>query len=462
MALQTKPIPRIPERPLVGSLGAFQRDRLALLQDIGARCGDVGMMHFGPFPAVVMNRPDLVQAVLVDHGADFDKGLVFRAALRPFLGEGLFTSEGEFHRKQRKTMAPAFQPRNIAGYGDTITGYTHEAEVAWTDGQELDLPDALTALTMRIIGKILFDADTFSEADTLGAGIAEVTRAGDYSLTHLVRWPLPVPTPRNRRSLAALAVVRRSIQAMIDERRRDGRERDDFLSILLRSRDETGQPMSDVQLRDEALTLFGAGHDTTSGALSWAFTLLATHPAAYDRLCEESDRVLAGRLPTVADLPNLPYALQVLKETLRLYPPAYLVSRTALRDVTIDGYALRKGEGVVLSIYTIHRRPDLYPDPERFDPDRFTPEAEKRLPRHAFMPFGAGPRICIGFHLALMEAHLILSTLAGRVRFERLPGPVALPDPVITLKQRPHMQVRVHRRAVSGVSTTPAPATARP
>jgi cytochrome P450 len=204
--------------------------------------------------------------------------------------------------------------------------------------------------------------------------------------------------------------------------------------------------MSDRQIRDEVLTLFVGGHETTAVTLAWSWYLLAKHPAIYARLQQEADSVLGGRPPTFADLPNLPYAAQVFKETLRLYPAADGITRTALRDVTVGGYQLRKGDIVSVPIYTIHRRPEFYPDPERFDPDRFLPENEKRLPRHAFMPFGAGPRICIGNHFAMMEGQLLLATLAQRVTFDLVPGQHIVPQPLFVIRQKDGCRVIVHRR----------------
>lgn len=236
---------------------------------------------------------------------------------------------------------------------------------------------------------------------------------------------------------------------MIDERRADPGERSDFLSILLQARGEDGSAMSDRQISDECVTLFGAGHETTATALAWAWHLLCRHPDIYQRVQYEVDTVLKGRTPVYADLPKLPYCLQVFKETLRLYPPAYVVSRQALKDVTIDGYLVRKTQAVAIVPYALHRRPDYFPDPETFDPDRFTPEHEKLLPRYAYVPFGAGPRICIGNYFATMEGHLLLATLAQRVTFELVSQGSVEPDPYHTLTMRPMggLPVIVKRRS---------------
>jgi cytochrome P450 len=236
---------------------------------------------------------------------------------------------------------------------------------------------------------------------------------------------------------------------MIDERRANPEERDDFLSILLRAREDDGSTMSNEQVQNEALTLFGAGHETTATALSWVWYLLATHPEVYRRVQAEVDSVLLGRTPTYGDLPRLPYCLQVLKESMRLYPPVYAVARSALHDVELGDYKINQGVGVIAAFYAIHHRSIYYPDPEKFDPERFTPDNEKLLSRYAYVPFGAGPRICIGNHFSMMEGHLLLATLAQRVIFDLVPGQRVEPAPARTLTTRPihGLKVIVHRRS---------------
>ncbi len=448
MAVQVagKPIPTFPEPPLIGSMRAFQKDRLGLLLRVMQQCGPVARIHFGPFPMLVLSTPELIQAVLVDHAADFDKGLALHRAFTPVVGQGLINNEGESWRHQRKLMAPAFTYRHIAAYADTMVAYAERAQQEWATGQVLRIDQEMMRLTMSIVGKTLFDADVFDESDELGAAVTEAVAFMQYTISHLFPVPLSWPLPRNARTRRALAVIAQRLQAMIEERRAAGVDRGDFLSLLLAARDETGQGMSDEQIRNEAMTLFLAGHETTANTLSWCWYLLGQNPAVYAKLQQEADTVLAGRPPTVADVPNLPYALQVFKEALRLYPPADSISRTALRDVDLAGYPLRKNGIIVIPIYAMHRNPAYFPDPERFDPERFTPENEKRLPRHVYMPFGAGPRICIGNHFALMEGQLILATLAQRVRFEVGAGQHPVPEPVFAVRLGGGCRVIVHRR----------------
>ncbi len=445
----TKSVPHIAELPLIGSLPEYSRDRLNLLLRIVQQCGDVGSFHFGPFRIVFFNTPENVHRVFVERANDFDKGDAIHNTFRPIIGNGIFTSEGEFHRRQRKIMAPSFQPRRIAGYADTMAYYSELIQKSWREAETLDVSQEMTNLTMSIIGKVLFDADVFTETDELGEAMTTVLSHTSHTLSQLFPVPLNWPTQRNRKTRCAITLLRTRIQKLIEERRADTHERNDFLSVLLASKDEDGNSMSDEQLIDESLTLFGAGHETTATALTWAWYLLAMHPDIYKKVQEEVDTVLQGRTPTYDDLAHLPYCLQVFKETMRLYPPAYAISRAPLHDVNIDGYILRKGRDIAfVSPYTLHRRPDFFPEPEKFDPERFTPENEKKLPRYAYMPFGAGPRICIGNHFAMLEGHLLLATLAQRVEFALVLHQSIEPDPSKTITIRPGNGLRmvVHRR----------------
>lgn len=454
MAIQTptKSVPHIAELPLVGSLPEHTRDRLNLYLRVAQQCGDVGSFHFGPFRAVFFNTSENVHRVFVEHANDFDKGAAIHTTFRPIIGNGLFSSEGEFHRRQRKLMAPSFQPRHIVSYADTMLHYGELIQQGWSEAETIDVSQEMTNLTMSIIGKVLFDADVFTETDELGAAMTTTLSHVSHSLSQLLPIPLSWPTKRNRNTRQAIAVLRGRIQKLIEERRADSQERNDFLSVLLSSNDEDGSSMSDEQVIDEALTLFGAGHETTATALAWVWYLLGSHSDIYKKVQQEVDTVLQGRTPTYADLVRLPYCLQVFKETMRLYPPAYAITRSPLHDVNIDGYTLRKGKDIVLvSPYTIHRRSDYFPEPETFDPERFTSENEKKLARYAYMPFGAGPRVCIGNHFAMMEGHLLLATLAQRVEFELVPGQIIEPDPLRTVTIRPRNGVNmvVHRRTMA-------------
>lgn len=430
-------IPALKESSLLGSLGAIREDRLAFLLSVARQTGDIGAFRVGPVPMLLLNSSELVHAALVEHANDFDKGFIMHRAFRPVLGEGLFSSEGELHRRQRKTMAPAFQPRHIVNYAQTMVEYTERAQQGWRDGATLDVSREMMAVTMSIVGNVLFQTDVLAETDELGAALSISLAYINYILSSFFPLPLNWPTERNKKTRHALDLLNQRMQKMIDERKASGENGDDFLSILLRARDEDGARMSDQQIKDEALTLFVAGHETTAATLTWTWFLLAQHPDIYQRLQHEVDTVLQGRSPTYADLPRLPYTLQVLKESMRLYPPSIALIRVALRPVELGPYQLRKGQTIMIVPYTIQRRPDYFPNPEQFNPDHFQAENEARLPRFAYIPFGAGPRICIGNHFALMEGHLLLATLAQRVSFTLLPGQQIIPDTDKTITIRP-------------------------
>ncbi|GCE17014.1 cytochrome P450 [Dictyobacter kobayashii] len=438
----TKNIPGITETPLVGSMFKHNNDRLNLYRHVAQDCGDIGLMHYGPFRFIQISSPDLVRSMLVEHAADFDKGDGMRKAFQPVIGNGLFISDGALHRQQRKLMAPSFQPRHIVSYADDMVRYSEQIQQGWRDGQVVDIGHEMTQLTMSIVGKVLFDAEVFTEADELGAAMSTVLSFVNYSLSHLFPIPMTWPVPRSNKARQALAVLDRRINQMIADRRANTGDANDFLSVLLRAR-ENGSGMDDKQLRDESLTLFGAGHETTATALTWAWYLLAQHSEIFAKVQHEVDTVLQGRTPTYADLAQLPYTLQVFKEAMRLYPPAYAVSRVALKDCNLDGYPIKKQDIVIAAIFAMHRRPEYFPDPEVFNPERFTPENEKQLPRYAYLPFGAGPRICIGNHFALMEGHLILATLAQHVTFDLVSGQQVTPDPNKTITIRPHAPIKM-------------------
>ncbi|MGZ3645770.1 MAG: cytochrome P450 [Ktedonobacteraceae bacterium] len=428
--------------PLVGNLFEFRKDRLGLLRRL-AREGDVCGMHFGPFPGILFNKPEHVHSILVQHAYDFDKGLAVHNTFRPVIGDGIFSSEGEFHRHQRKIMSPPFQPRHIVSYAETMGYYGEQIQQTWTENNVIDINQQMTNLTMSIIGKALFDADVFTETDELGAAMTITLEYIAHTTSVLFPPPYSWPLPGHIRTRKAVQTLRNSILRFIDERRSNPIERNDFLSILLQAKDEDGKPMSDDQLLAECLTLFGAGHETTATSLSWTWYLLCQHHEIYQKVQEEVDSILQGRTPTYEDLARLPYCLQVFKEAMRLYPPAYLLSRRALREVEIDGYHIPKDMVVLYAPYTLHRREEYFPEPEKFDPERFLPEREKQLPRYAFVPFGAGPRICIGMYFAMMEGHLLLATLAQRVSFSLVPSQTVVPDPIHHLTLRPMGEVKV-------------------
>lgn len=441
------PIPSLPNWPLLGNIFALRKKRLELLQRISQQCGDIGAFHFGPRIVPVLNSPDFIRQVLVEQGSLFEKTAMVRALGTPVLGNSIFLSEGEEHRRQRKLLAPLFHQRRVPAYGETMSTCTAQLVELWNEGETLNLADEMMGLTLRIITSILFAADISGEERELGDALTFTFQYFAGAVTNPLRLPLCWPTPQNRRVQRALARINTTISRMIEERRQCEEKRDDMLSALLWAyHEEQGTPLSDEQVRNEALSFFIAGHETTATALTWCCSLLAQHPDIYTKVQKEGDRLLAGRLPTVADLSALPYTLQVFKEALRLYPPVYAFTRRAISSIELGEYCIPKGASVVISPYTLHRRSDFYPDPERFVPERFAAEQEQQLPRYAYLPFGAGAHICPGMHLAQMEGHLILATLAQRLTFEYVGSRPIQPRPFLTLRPEGAVLVRVHRR----------------
>jgi cytochrome P450 len=432
--------------PLEGLL-AFWRDPTGSLVRIAGRYGDVSKFRFGLYDEYLLVHPEQVQRVLVGEHRAFTKGRALAEAKR-VLGEGLLTSEGEFHQRQRKLMQPLFAHRRIGTYGAAMVEAGERAAARWRGGQVLDLQAEMSRLTLGIVGRTLFDADVESEADEIGRALTE-------SIEMLNRFMLPfsgllerLPTATARRLRRARTRLDATIYALIAERRASGAEGGDLLALLLQARDEEDRStrMSDEQVRDEAMTIFLAGHETTAVALTWTWYLLARSPRVEARLHEELAHELGGRSPTVADLPRLQYTEQVLAESMRLYPPAWVIGRRARADIELDGYRIPAGSIVLLSPFVTHRDARWYPEPLRFDPDRFTPDARALRPRYAYFPFGGGPRICIGEGFARIEAQLLLATLAQRVRLLLAPDQQVALKPRVTLRPRGGLPMTVIRR----------------
>lgn len=440
-------IPSVPGLPILGNLLDIRRDRLGFFLRVSQACGDIGQYRLGRRRMTLVNSPEHISTILVEQSATFEKTRLFRSVMGLLLGHGLLTAENSGYIQQRKLVAPAFQHRRIAAYAEVMATYAEDSVHTWADGQEINIAHEMMRLTLRIVGKTLFDVDVLGEADELGTALTQALRWTDERFKTLLPVPLSVPTPWNRRFTQGRARLDATIFQMIQERRQSEVDRGDLLSMLLHAQDEEhGIRMTDQQVRDEAMTIFLAGHETTANALTWTWYLLTQHPDMYTRVREEVDQALGGRTPTVDDLPRLPYTLQVVKESLRLYPPAYAIVRQPVKPVVLGDYLIPAGAVVIISPYVLHRRPDSFADPERFDPDRWTPEHEAKLPRYAYLPFSAGPRICIGNHFAMMEAQLVLATLAQRVVFELVPGQTIEPVTMVTLRPRAGINMTVRHK----------------
>jgi cytochrome P450 len=433
---------------LSGNLREFSRDRLGALSRWHRDFGDMVSARFGPRPILFVNHPELVEAVLVDLNRKFIKHYRLRSSIRT-LGNGLLTSEGDFWRGQRKLAQPAFHRERIAAYAGVMVEATLRMFEGWSDGQTRDVQDDMMRLTLEIVAKTLFDAELGGESAEASAAMETLMRSFIERTGKLIPVPGWLPTPLNVRVERAARRLDRIILEIIARRRQSGEDRGDLLSMLLHAQDEeSGRRMTDAQLRDEAMTLFMAGHETTANTLAWAWSLLATHPEVEAKLHAELDSVLGGRPPTFADLPRLPYTGLVITETLRIYPTVWMLGRETAEPVELGGYRLPTGLTVFMPQWTIHRDPRWFDEPEQFRPERWDPGRglQERIPRYAYFPFGGGPRICIGNSFALMESALLLATIAGRFRLRLAPDALVKPLPTMTLRPAHGVKAVIERR----------------
>jgi cytochrome P450 len=440
LAAPPGPRERIPGATIV----SFYRDPVGSLTRMAAEHGDVARFRWGPRQEYLLNHPDLVEQVLVTQQRSFMKGQALQETKR-ILGEGLLTSEGTLHLHQRRLMQPLFHRRRIAGYAGEMVECADRLQGRWRDGENRDVHEEMTRLTLAVVGRALFAADVEAEAAELGEALTN-------AMESLQRFMLPfygalerLPLPGPRRVRASRRRLDLTIYRLLAERRANPGG-GDLLSLLLEARDEQGEPMPDAQVRDEAMTIFLAGHETTAVTLTWTWMLLARHPTAEARLHRELDKVLGKRAPTVDDLPELAYTDMVLREAMRLYPPAWLIGRRALVDVELGGYVVPAGSIVILSPWVTHRDARFFADPFRFDPGRWTRQAEAARLRFSYFPFGGGIRRCIGESFALMEAKLLLASIARRWRLRLDPAQRIDVLPRITLRPRYGMRMRLEAR----------------
>jgi cytochrome P450 len=430
------------------------RNPLGMMLSLNAQQGDIAHWRIGRQGLYLFSHPDLVRDVLVTNQKNFHKSRGLERTRR-LLGNGLLTSEGEFHLRQRRLAQPAFHRDRIAAYGTTMSGHAARSTARWTDGSTVDIHTEMMRLTLRIVARTLFDADVDDEAAEIGDALTRAFESFNLAMIPLTELLDNLPLPAVRRFNAARETLDRTIYRMIDQRRRTGEDRGDLLSMLLMATDTEGDGtgMSDTQLRDEALTIFLAGHETTANALTWTLYLLSQNPEAESRLHAEVDEVLCGRQPGVDDISRLPYTRMVLAESMRLYPPAWAIGRRALEPFEARGFRIPAGAVVLMSQYIAHRDARFFPDPDRFDPRRWTPDAQAERPRYSYFPFGGGTRICIGEQFAWMEGVLLTASITQHWRMKMEPGfPVEM-QPRITLRPKHGMRMILERRSVS----SPAP-----
>lgn len=439
-------------RALLNFLRILQRDPLEALTKSATEYGDAVHFQIGWQHAYLLNHPDAIQHVLQLNSRNYSKDTFQYNLLSAITGRGLLTSDGDFWLRQRRLIQPAFHRNRIKSLGTMITQATEKMLDGWESrfagGAAIDVDAEMMRLTLEVVGKALFSADLTGTTDRL-------TRAVMTALDHIihkarnpVRLPSWMPVPRERSFRQAVKELDEAVYALINMRRKSptteirGRELD-LLDMLLQAKDEqSGEGMTDLQLRDEVITLIIAGHETVASALTWTWYLLAKNPQFFTHLSRQVSQALAGKLPTTEVLSHLPYVRMVFEEALRLYPPAWIITRKALELDRVGGFEIAPGSLVVISPYTIHRHPDYWSEPERFDPDRFDPLQSQGRPRFTFIPFGAGPRLCIGESFAYFEAQLIIASVVQRFRLELEHSIPVSPEPLVTLRPSSELLMR--------------------
>ncbi len=444
LGLKEAPGPR--GRYLLGNLPERRADPLGLYMRGALEFGEVVRFRMGPLRVFLLSNPEHIKYVLQDNQKNFFKGFGYDP-LAPALGNGLLLSEGDFWRRQRKLAQPAFHRQRLVGFAEIMAEQTAALIGRWRlreSGAPIDMAREMMRLTLGIVSRTLLSTDVSDDADNVGTALSRLLEETNRRVLSVVRWE-KLPLPRNLQFKKDLATLDRVVFRIIQERRQSGKDQGDLLSMFMQARDEdTGEGMDDKQLRDEVMTMFLAGHETTANWLAWTWITLSKHPLVLRKLREEISRVLGSRVPRFEDLPDLHYTTMVLEEVLRLYPPAWIIARQTREDDEIGGFHIPKKSMCVLSPYVVQRLPHLWPNPEGFDPERFVPENAPLRHKYAYFPFSGGPRQCIGTSFAFMEAQLVLAMIVQNFRLDLLPGTAVTPDPGITLRPRGGVQMTLH------------------
>jgi cytochrome P450 len=428
-------------------VGAAKRDALALMDSMVKPYGDALSFEIMGSRQFFFTHPDHIQEVVLTQAAKLHKDQDYKDAKRGlarFMGNGLVISDGDFWKRQRKLAAPALHAKRIQHYGQVMVDYTRQAIDQWQDGVRLDIAGEMMRITLKIVARTLFNVDISRDVSRIDEAMSIMQEVASGPAFNLL--PTWVPTPKELRARKSLRDLDEIVYGIIRDRRSSGEDKGDLLSMLLLAQDDEGQHMTDKQARDEAVTMFLAGHETTANAMNWTFYLLAQHPGSLAKLHAELDAVLGGRAPTLADLDRLTYTDMVIKESMRLYPPVWGFSRQAIEDIKIGGYDVAKGSSVTIGTYWTHRDPRWWTNPDQFEPERFSPERESKLRKYAYIPFGGGPRICIGNSFAMMEARLMLATIASRFTLHLAPGQQVALQPLITLNPKGGLPMTIRAR----------------
>ena len=435
---------------LVGSLLEVRRDRVSFVTHATREYGDLICFRMGPKRLYLVNHPDHARHVLCDNVANYRKGLGLNEA-RPLLGEGLLTIDGELWTGQRRLLQAAFNNKRMDEFSELMVTAARSTAERWQEharpGQVLDIAQEMVGLTIKILGLTLFRIDLSERAEDISRDLTVLTRWAMTRMTSLWKMPLRVPTPANRRARAALSRLESLVEQMMQQHQQGS---DGLLSLLADPNAETGTERK--KLRDEVMTLLLAGHETTAATLAWTWYLIAQHPEVERQLHDEVDQVLGGRRPTLSDLPRLVYTKMIVSETLRLYPPVWLLPRKAINADRLGPHSIPANSDVLVSVYTIHRHSRFWNDAERFDPQRFASDNGSERDSCAYLPFGAGPRTCLGSRFGLMEVMLIVATMAQQFRLRLAGNQEVEPEASLTLHPRRGLPMSLQRRSLGKVN----------
>lgn len=435
--------------PVLGNLHQLRTRVLDFFSELRGQYGDISTIRFSIRNVSYIQHPDFIHHVLQENNKNYTKSLRYEQ-LKYLLGNGLLTSEGEFWLRQRRMIQPAFHKQKLQLLVGEIGSCTQQMIDKWEvefHNKPFNLATEMMALTLQIVGKTLLNADVLSEAKNVGDSLGFLLRAVNIRTRTPVLLPLWVPTPHHQKIKSAVSSINKVLDKIFDDRRIHPSSRYDMLSMLMEARyEDTGEPMDNKQLRDEVMTIFVAGHETTANALSWTLYLLMKNPESMLKCREEVAKVLNGRTPVFDDLVHLKYLTMCIDESMRIYPPAWVIGRKTIKPDVIGKYKIPAGHNILISPYALHRDERYWPEPLKFMPERFTPEAIKNRPKNSYLPFGAGPRMCIGNNFAIMEMQVVLVMILQNFNIELLSGQEVIPEPLITLRPGNGIQVKVSKQ----------------